>query len=241
MQTISMVTGVNTSKHLTDTFKCYLPLWVPESNFRAALDFSFCVHHQAAILKCNLWFSVQNSLLTLALAGLMWFHCGPPSWHSLSGSYCGLKWELSNADFSCCQKWKTERERVGYKRILSCPFWLFFVLILVQIPSVWLCNCRLSVSRGLPWEVGMIHSLLSLSFLSCFWCWFCVWFCYAWLYMLLVIMPIEGVIPKAKEIEEELNWRSVVVWKKTATFLFIYFFSSGYVSKNVSVEKQDPV
>lgn len=116
------------------------------------------------------------------------------------------------------------RKRVGYKRILSCPFWLFFVLILVQIPSVWLCNCRLSVSRGLPWEVGMIHSLLSLSFLSCFWCWFCVWFCYAWLYMLLVIMPIEGVIPKAKEIEEELNWRSVVVWKKTATIFFYFYF-----------------
>lgn len=115
----------------------------------------------------------------------------------------------------------------------------FFVLILVQIHFVWFCSCRLCVSRGLPSEAATIHSLLSLSvlsFLSCFWCWFCVWFSYPCLCMLVVIMLIEGVIPKAEEIEE-LNWRSVAMDKKNNIFFIV--LPSGCVCKNVSVGKQD--
>lgn len=116
-------------------------------------------------------------------------------------------------------------------RVVACPFWLiFFVLILVQIHFVWFCSCRLCVSRGLPSEAATIHSLLSLSvlsFLSCFWCWFCVWFSYPCLCMLVVIMLIEGVIPKAEEIEE-LNWRSVAMDKKTNIFL-LFFPQAVYV------------
>lgn len=78
-------------------------------------------------------------------------------WYPLLTQISALKARLS----FCQQRREKARERV--MGILSCPFWLIFVLILVQIHSVWLCSCRLRVSWGPPWEAGMIHSLLSLS------------------------------------------------------------------------------
>lgn len=152
------------------------------------------------------------SLWAPVMAISLWF----PLWtqiRALKG-----KFQLS------CQKREAETAK-GRKRVIRGYFHVLFdksfVLILVQFHSVWLCSCRHHVSGGLPWEAVMIHSLFlsMLSYLSCFWC----WFCYPSLCMLLVIMPIERVIPKAEEIEEELNWRSVAVGKKKQQ-LFLWFF-----------------
>lgn len=165
----------------------------------------------------------------------MWFQ--PPS---------GSRWfplRALKARFQLCCRQRGSEQRACSTWILSCPVWLFFVLIPVRIHSVCLCSCRLCVSRGLPRDAAVIRALLflpMLSFLSCVWCWFCVWFCYPWLCMLLVIMLIEGLILKAADLRrsciEDQSWQATK--KKTRTSFFV--FPSGCVSKNVLAGKQDP-
>lgn len=151
--------------------------------------------------------------------------------------------QLSRPDFSSAVSREageeTRRVLRGYFHVL---FDYCFVLIPARIRSVWLCSCRLCVSRGLPRDAAVIRSLLflpMLSFLSCVWCWFCVWFCYPWLCMLLVIMLMEGLILKAADLRrscaEDQSWQAT---KKTRTSFLVS--PSGCVSKNVLAGKQDP-
>lgn len=101
----------------------------------AALTLSFFRHHQAAISRLPVqteWAPVGSlfraaSLSTRAGADFMWFHCGSPSWLFLSVSHYGLISELWKPDFSSVVRREKPRERqrdrTGYERILSCPFW----------------------------------------------------------------------------------------------------------------------
>lgn len=167
----------------------------------------------------NSWYSVQCSRsFILAIAGPLCFHCCPPSWQSLSGYHSGFKSQLSKSNFSSVvrREKQTEREKEGYKRVLSCPFWLIFCFNSSTIPFCLALQLQAQCLRRFALR-GSYDSLSSFSLLS-----FLSRFSDVDSVILecacLVIMPIERVIPKAKEIEEKLNWRSVVMGKKNNFF-----------------------
>lgn len=125
------------SKRLFDILvfrlKYHSLLWGLESNFRGSTQF-FC-RHQAAISRPPLqtrWAAYVSlfgtaRLLTLALAGLMRFHCGCPSWQYLSGSYCGIRALRLQL---CCQKRATQRERdKETARVMRGDFHVLFLIV----------------------------------------------------------------------------------------------------------------
>lgn len=124
----------------------------------------FCAEYWSQIFRSNtdfsfLFFFKTTHFNPIAFAGFVWFQ-------SPSGSHCGLQSELSRPGFSSAVKrerrreadQETERVIRGYFHVL---FLISFVLILVQIHSVWLC-----VSRGLP--LRSRHDSLASFFPPCY-------------------------------------------------------------------------